>query len=330
MQHQPNTSPTRCGIVAIVGRPNVGKSTLLNHLMGQKLSITSRKPQTTRHRILGILTTGPVQTVFVDTPGLHHLPGRGKPLNRLMNEVVHDALKGVDLVLLVTERLIWNEADRRVLEAIKKSAAPGTVANSPPVILLINKVDLLADKSHLLPHIEHLAAFYPFTEIIPLSALGGHNMQALEQMAASLLPQAPFLFPPEQISDRSWRFLAAELIREKVTRQLGDELPYEARVEIERFHQHADLLTVHGLVLVERPGQKRILIGKDGVRLKRIGSAARADLERAFACKVMLNLWVKVRNGWSGDMRLLRSLGYGDGGHAHGGNQTGIESQNEL
>ena len=305
-----SSESTRCGVVAIVGRPNVGKSTLLNHLLGQKVSITSRKPQTTRHRILGISTQDGVQAVFVDTPGLHDLPGRGRSLNRLMNESVHHALQGVDLVLLVAEGVAWNEGDGRVLEAVKGAAS--SAAPPPPVVLLLNKVDLLADKTRLLPHIEHLASRYPFAEVMPLSALGGHNMSALQQVVAERLPPGPFMFPAEQITDRSSRFLAAVLIREKVTRQLGDELPYEAMVEIETFRQDADLLTVRGIVLVERAGQKRILIGKEGARLKRIGSAARLDLERAFACKVMLELWVKVRGGWSKNIDSLRAAGYGD------------------
>ncbi|MGI9250440.1 MAG: GTPase Era [Pseudohongiellaceae bacterium] len=297
------TSPptTHCGLVAIVGRPNVGKSTLLNHILRQKVSITSRKPQTTRHRILGINTLNHVQTVFVDTPGLHSQ--KSKPLNQLMNDAVRDTLRDVDVVLFVIERLGWSEADKRVLEAISSVRVP--------VLLLINKVDMLADKSKLLPHINMLAEQFRFTEIIPISALGGHNLPALEQAITGLLPEGPFLFPADQVTDRSSRFLAAELIREKVTRQLGDELPYEATVEIEKFEQGAELLTIHGLVLVEKSGQKKILIGKDGERLKRIGSAAREDMERLFACKVMLNLWVKVRSGWSDDIQTLRSLGYG-------------------
>ena len=293
---------TRCGLVAIAGRPNVGKSTLLNHILRQKISITSRRPQTTRHRILGISTAGDVQAVFADTPGLH--AGQGGAMNRLMNETVHRTLKDVDLILFVVEGLRWSKADERVLDLIK--------AARTPAMLLINKIDRLADKSRLLPHIQKLSKKYEFAEIIPVSALGGHNLPAVEKAVAKLLPAGPFLFPAEQTTDRSARFRAAELVREKVTRQLGDEVPYEVTVEIEKFQREAELLTVHALVSVERPGQKRMLIGSEGARLKRIGSAAREDMERAFGCKVMLNLWVKVRSGWSDDVRVLRSLGYGD------------------
>ena len=317
----PPPPDTRCGVVAIVGRPNVGKSTLLNHIMGCKLSITSRRPQTTRHRILGISSSDSVQTVFVDTPGLHGT--RRRPLNRLLDETARKSLQDVDLVLLVCERLVWNDADQRVLEAVlssfprKRESRTDSQRQSRcppemPVILIINKVDALRDKRRLLPHIEKLSRLHPFAEIVPLSALGGHNLPELQRLVAARLPSGPFLFPAGQITDRSPGFLAAELIREKVTRQLGDELPYEARVEIEKFQQEEARLNIDALLLVAKAGQKRILIGRDGARLKRIGSAARQDLERAFACPVMLNLWVKLRGGWADDVRALRALGYGD------------------
>jgi len=291
---------TRCGFVAIVGRPNVGKSTLLNHLLKQKISITSRKPQTTRHRILGIVSNRSSQCIFVDTPGLHS--NFNKTLNRVMNETVISVIKDVDAVLFVVERLVWNAADQLVLDALANT--------NVPVLLLINKIDLVNDKDKLLPHIQQLAAKREFAEIIPVSALGGHNLDTIEELVEKYLPPGPFLFPEDQVTDRSSRFLAAEMIREKVTRQLGDELPYEVTVEIEKFQQQGKTLHIHGLILVDKKGQKRILVGKDGDRLKQIGSAAREDMERAFETKVMLNLWVKVKSGWADDERALQSLGY--------------------
>ena len=292
----------RCGFIAIVGRPNVGKSTLLNHMLKQKISITSRKPQTTRHRILGISSDDKAQCLFVDTPGLH--APTGKALNRVMNDTVHSVIKDVDVVLFVVERFAWNEADERVLEALQ--------ASSRPVILLINKVDLVKGKQKLLPHIAMLAEKREFAEIVPVSALGGHNLEPLEALIRSYLPVGPFLFPEDQVTDRSSRFLAAELIREKVTRQLGDELPYDVTVEIEKFEQQGPTLHIHGLILVDRQGQKRIIVGSDGDRLKQIGTSAREDMEISFDCKVMLNLWVKVKSGWADDERALQSLGYSD------------------
>jgi GTP-binding protein Era len=296
-EHKPET---RCGLVAIVGRPNVGKSTLLNHLLRQKISITSRKPQTTRHRILGITSDQETQCIFVDTPGLHGQ--HDKALNRAMNETVASAIKDVDLVLFVVERFVWNETDELVLNLLAETKVP--------VILLINKIDLIKDKEKLLPHIGELSSKRDFAEIIPVSALGGHNLDAIESRVKSFLPVSPFLYPEDQITDRSSRFLAAELIREKVTRQLGEEIPYEVTVEIEKFEQKKSVLHIHGLILVDKKGQKRIIIGKDGQRLKQIGSAAREDMENAFQTKVMLNLWVKVKSGWADDERALQSLGY--------------------
>ena len=291
-----------CGFVALVGRPNVGKSTLLNHLLRQKISITSRKPQTTRHRILGINSDATHQVIFVDTPGLHGTVN--KTLNRVMNETVASVVKDVDVILFLVERLVFNEGDQLVLELLKDSKVP--------VLLIINKVDLLKDKAQLLPHINKLAEAYSFADIVPLSALNGHNMEAVEELVKSYLPAGPFLYPEDQVTDRSSRFLASELIREKVTRQLGDEVPYEVSVEIERFVQEGPTLHIHGLILVDKDGQKRMVVGKDGERLKTIGTAARQDMEKAFDCKVMLNLWVKVKSGWADDERALQSLGYMD------------------
>ena len=293
---------TRCGYVALVGRPNVGKSTLLNHLLQQKISITSRKPQTTRHRIMGILTEADAQCVFVDTPGLHSQ--HRKALNRVMNDTVISTLRDVDIILFVVERLTFGEADQMVLQHLLKCKVP--------VILVINKVDQIKDKQRLLPHIQELTKQHEFAEVVPVSALSGHNLDRLESLVKDLLPVGPFLYPAEQVTDRSSRFLAAELIREKVTRQLGDELPYEVTVEIERFKVQGGVTHIHGLILVDKSGQKKILVGRDGERLKSIGSSAREDMETAFGGKVMLNLWVKVKSGWADDERALQSLGYVD------------------
>ncbi|MBP8172303.1 MAG: GTPase Era [Pseudomonas sp.] len=293
---------TRCGYVAIVGRPNVGKSTLLNHILGQKLAITSRKPQTTRHNMLGIKTEGSVQAVYVDTPGLHK--NGEKALNRYMNKTAAAALKDVDVVIFVVERTRWSEEDQMVLERIQYVQGP--------VIVAINKTDRIEDKSELMPHLEWLQQQLPNAIIVPISAQHGHNLEALEQQVANHLPESEHFFPEDQITDRSSRFLAAELVREKIMRQLGAELPYQITVEIEEFKQQGRTLHIHALILVERDGQKKIIIGDKGERIKRIGMEARKDMEVLFDSKVMLNLWVKVKGGWSDDERALRSLGYGD------------------
>ena len=293
---------TYCGYVAIVGRPNVGKSTLLNHLLRQKLSITSRKPQTTRHRIIGVTSDDHHQCVFVDTPGLHSV--RKRALNRVMNETVISVINDVDAVIFVVERLSFNQEDHKVLDLLREIYKP--------VFLVINKTDKIRQKDSLLPHMNQLSALFNFSEIIPASALGGHNLDRLEKAVKSCLPQGQFLFPKDQFTDRSMRFFASELIREKITRQLGDELPYDITVEIEKFTEEAGFIDIHGLILIDRSGQKKIIIGKNGARLKTIGIAAREDMEEAFSCKVMLRLWVKVRSGWADDERALQSLGYMD------------------
>jgi GTP-binding protein Era len=301
-----NSEPTmpdrRCGFIALIGRPNVGKSTLLNHLMRQKISITSRKPQTTRHRILGIHTTSDTQYVYVDTPGLHQ--NRKTPLNRIMNETVDRAIRDVDVIIFLVERLAWTEDDALVLRALEKQ--------EKPVILVINKCDLLEDKQQILPQIESLSEKRSFAEIIPVSALKGRNLDIVEKQVRNYLPVGDFLFPEDQVTNRSSRFIAAEIIREKITRQLGDELPYEVTVEIEKFDDEERITHIHGLITVERKGQKNILIGKGGGRLKTIGTAAREDMERLFDKKVMLKLWVKVKSGWGDSERALQSLGYTD------------------
>ncbi len=294
---------TKCGFIAIVGRPNVGKSTLLNQILGQKLSITSRKPQTTRHQILGVKTEGDVQAVYVDTPGLHEGHNQ-KALNRYINKVATSAIKDVDLALFLIDRTKWTPEDENVLEKLK--------AASIPTILVVNKVDHLKDKHSLLPYLQEVSSKMEFLEIFPTSAKLGSNIEELETAIAGYLPENVHMYDEDQITDRSSRFLAAELVREKIMRQLGDELPYAMTVEVEKFEQTASLITIHALILVERDGQKKILIGDKGERIKQIGTAARLDMEEMFGTKVMLNTWVKVKSGWADDERALKSLGYND------------------
>lgn len=294
----------RCGYVAIVGRPNVGKSTLMNQILGQKLSITSRKPQTTRHRVLGIKTEEGAQSIYVDTPGMHL--GAEKAINRYMNKTASTALKDVDVVVFVVEGTRWTDEDQMVLERLQYATCP--------VYLVVNKVDQINDRdANLMPHIQMLAEKREFAGVIPISAQKGQNVDQLEQLIGAQLPEGVHFFPEDQITDRSSRFLAAELVREKLMRQLGDELPYATTVEIEEFAQdEVGVLHISALILVERDGQKRIVIGEKGSKLKVIGRDARQDMERMFDAKVMLHLWVKVKGGWSDDERALRSLGYND------------------
>ena len=287
-------------MVAIVGRPNVGKSTLLNHLLGQKLSITSRKPQTTRHQVLGVSTVENTQLIYVDTPGMHL--GQSKAINRAMNKAAASALYDVDLTLFLCDRTKWTEEDEVVLELIGRQRTP--------VALVINKVDLMEQKNELLPFTESLSARCEFDAVFPISALRATGLDELADYVATQAPAGPHLFPEDQITDRSQRFLAAELVREKIVRQLGDELPYATAVEIEAFEQdERGILHINALILVEREGQKKILVGESGGRLKSIGTSARRDMERAFDSKVMLKLWVKVKSGWSDDIRALKTLG---------------------
>lgn len=293
---------TRCGLVALVGRPNVGKSTLLNQLVGQKISITSRKPQTTRHRILGIVTEDQDQIVFVDTPGFHS--GQDKAMNRLMNRTVHAVLGDVDLIVFMIDRLHLLPEDELLLERC--------MAAGPPVFLVINKVDTLADREALLPFMADIAQRHAFAEFVPLSALKRQNTESLLKAIRARLPANPWLFDADQLTDRNARYLAAEFVREKITRQMGDEVPYEAAVEIEEFRQQGDICHISAVILVEKETQKRMLIGEGGSRLKLIGSEARKEMERLFDTRVMLKLWVKVKGGWSDDERALKSLGFDD------------------
>jgi len=292
----------RSGYVALVGRPNVGKSTLLNHLLGQKISITSRKPQTTRHQILGIKTTDDAQIIYVDTPGIHRHGQRA--MNRYMNRAATSALVGVQVALFLVEALQWTEEDALVLERLRQSGVP--------VILVVNKVDKLRDKAQLLPYLQELAGKYDFEHIVPVSALKGKGLDELETLLREYLEESPPHFPADQITDRSIRFLAAEIIREKLMRQLGQEVPYDLTVEIERFKEKDKIIHIHALIWVERANQKAIVIGKQGERLKAVGEQARKDIEALVDKKVFLELWVKVKEGWSDDERALQSLGYRD------------------
>ena len=292
----------QCGYIAIVGRPNVGKSTLLNHLLGQKLCITSRKPQTTRHTLLGIKTEGTVQMIFVDTPGIH--TNQERAINRVMNRSAASVISDVDVVIFVVDRFDWSDADEYVARYLSNSAVP--------VIVALNKVDMIDDKTELLPHLEFLANKVNASALIPLSALRKTNLNELEEKIKSFIPEQPHIFPEDQITDRSERFLVAEIVREKITRQLGAEVPYQVTVEIERFKVDGKITFIDALILVERDGQKKIIIGAKGERIKKIGEQARADIESLLGRKVMLKTWVKIRSGWSDDERALRSLGYMD------------------
>ena len=290
----------KCGLVALVGRPNVGKSTLLNFLLEQKLSITSRKPQTTRQQVLGVKTVGADQMIFVDTPGLHR--DEPKAINKAMNRSATSAMADVDLVLFLIDRGKWTEEDAWVLDKLRTVKAP--------VALIVNKMDLMDDPKALLPEMESLHALHDFAGVFPISALRQKNLDVLETFVRRNLPEGHHLFPEGQITNRTERFLAAELIREKIIRQLGDELPHTTAVEIEGF-QPDERGTQHisAIIFVEREGQKRIVIGTGGSRLRSIGTEARRDMEKAFDSKVMLKLWVKVKSGWSDDVRALQSLG---------------------
>jgi len=291
-----------CGYIAIIGRPNVGKSTLLNYILGMKLSITSRKPQTTRHQILGLKTTGNVQAIYVDTPGIHQR--RGTAINKYMNRAATSVLNDVDVIVFVVQAKKWTDEDQAIVEKLKSVSCP--------VVLVVNKMDKLEDKKQLLPLIQELSSHYDFTEIIPVSALNGDNVEMLEQKIAPLLPENEHFYPDDQVTDRSTRFLAAEIIREKLIRELGQELPYTSTVDIDKFVEEKDIVHIHATIYVESAGQKAIIIGKKGSRLKSIGSKAREDISKMIDNKVYLNLWVKVREGWSNDERALRGLGYGE------------------
>jgi GTP-binding protein Era len=293
----------KSGYVAIIGRPNVGKSTLINRVLGQKLCITSRRPQTTRHRILGIKTSEDSQLIYVDTPGLHIDDRRA--MNRYMNRAAASSIDDVDVILFLVDGMNWTDEDERVLERLKTNA-------KAPVILVINKMDKLADKNIMLPHIEKLSAQFDYTNVLPISARKGVNIEQLEVEIKKLMPAGELIFPEDQLTDRSSRFLASELVREQLFRHLGQELPYSITVEIEQFDDEEKLYRIGAIIYVERSGQKSIVIGKNGELLKSVGKEARLEMQSLFGRKIFLRLWVKVREGWGDNERMLKNLGYND------------------
>lgn len=287
------------GLVALVGRPNVGKSTLLNRLIGEKLSITSRKAQTTRHRIMGVRSDEDAQYVFVDTPGFQ--TKHSSALNRTMNRGVTQALQEVDVICFVIEAGRFGDPDRKVMALLPEDR---------PVILVLNKIDELKDKASLLPFVAKLAELRDWTAVVPVSAEKGTQTDALLGEIRKALPKQGFLYDPDTLTDRSERFIASEYIREKLFRLLGDELPYAATVEIEKFETEGELRRIFAAIVVDRESHKPMIIGRNGETLKRIASEARQDMTRMFGGTVYLELWVKVKSGWADDERLLRTLGY--------------------
>jgi len=292
----------RSGTVAIVGRPNVGKSTLLNRILGQKLVITCHKAQTTRHAVLGIKTRDEGQIAFVDTPGIHE---RGdSALNRYLNRAARAALADVDLALFVVEALRWTDEDAKALAAI--------AAGGVPAIAVVNKVDTVSDKTRLLPYLQALGTRHTFRDLVPVSATSGTQVEELERAVLAALPEGENAFPGDQITDRSERFFAAELLREQLMQRYGEELPYRTTVQIERFEDEGGRYRIHALIWVERPGQKAIVIGSRGEALKATATQARLEMQKLFACPVHLEVWVKIKKSWSSDEAALAVLGYGD------------------
>ena len=289
----------RCGTIGMAGRPNTGKSSLLNRLVGQKLSIVSAKPQTTRHLVTGILTRPDCQYIFVDAPGQQ--PGAKSILHRRLNRRGAEAARDADVALFVLEALRFTEEDRRVLERIPKEQG---------IVLAVNKIDLLKQHAQLIPFLDRLSKTREFAAIVPLSAKTGKNIPALLAALRAALPEGPAIYPPEQLTDRDERFFAAELLREKIFETMGQELPYRCEVVIDSFKEEGRLRRIEATILVERESQKPIVLGAGGERLKRIATAARKDMEKLFGGKVYLGTWVKVRKAWTDDARALRQLGY--------------------
>lgn len=289
-----------CGYIALVGRPNVGKSTLLNRILEQKLCITSRKPQTTRHSIIGIRTEGDYQFVYVDTPGIHQ--GSKKSMNRLMNKTAISTLRDVDAVAFLVDGTHWEEEDEYVLSLIKNIKVP--------CFLVVNKVDKIVDKMQMLPWIEAISQRHPFTGIIPISAKNGLQVDTLQERLRAVLPEGPHLYGDDQFTDRSTKFLCAELLREKIFRSCGQELPYATTVEIESYKDEGTLVRIHARILVDRDNHKRMIIGNKGAKLKEMATSARMDMETLLGKKVFLQCWCKVKSGWSDDERALKQLGY--------------------
>ncbi|MBT9098726.1 GTPase Era [Methylovulum psychrotolerans] len=293
----------KCGYVALIGRPNVGKSTLMNHLLKQKISITSRKPQTTRHSIVGINTTEAGQAIYVDTPGMHD--NQKRALNRHLNRTAETTLLGVDVIVWLLDGLFWHDYDEVIFKKLEQAGLP--------VILAVNKVDKLAEKDAILAFFAEAQQRFPFAHLVPISALKKTNLAVLDGLIMGMLPERDWIYPEDQVTDRPERFLVAEIIREKLTRRLGAELPYVMTVEIERYEEHPDINKIYAIIWVEKASQKNIVIGKDGDMLKNVGTDARHDIERLLDQKVYLQLWVKVKSGWSDSERALQSLGFNDG-----------------
>jgi len=291
---------SQCGYVAIIGRPNVGKSTLLNAMIGKKISITSPKPQTTRNQILGIKTIGSAQAIFIDTPGLHKAERRA--MNRYMNKLASSVIVDADVVLFMVEALRFNDDDEMILQKLNETKAP--------VILVINKVDKVKDKSQLLPFINGLKEKYAFKDIIPMSSKKMENVVELENLIMKLLPENPHFYSDDQVTDKNEKFQVAELIREKLIQSTGDELPYSTTVVVDSCEDEEKIVKISAIIWVEREGQKPIVIGKDGDMLKKIGTSARKDIEKLVGKKVFLRLWVKVKDNWTDDERVLQNLGY--------------------
>ncbi|MDD2723694.1 MAG: GTPase Era [Methylovulum sp.] len=292
----------KCGYVALIGRPNVGKSTLMNHLLKQKISITSRKPQTTRHSIIGINTTEAGQAIYVDTPGMHD--NQKRALNRHLNRTAETTLLGVDVIVWLLDGLFWHEYDDVIFKKLEQAGLP--------VILAVNKVDKLVEKDAVLTFFNEAQQRYPFEHLVPISALKRINLDLLDGLIMGLLPERDMIYPEDQVTDRPERFLVSEIIREKLTRRLGAELPYVMTVEIERYEENPEITKIYAIIWVEKASQKNIVIGKDGEMLKNVGTDARHDIERLIGQKVYLQLWVKVKSGWSDSERALQSLGFHD------------------
>ncbi len=290
----------RCGLVAVIGRPNVGKSTLINSIMGRKVSIVTAKPQTTRHRILAVHTAEKQQTIFVDTPGLHRQSG--KAMNKLMNRTAANALADADLVFFVSDATRWTPEDDDVLKRLESARAP--------VIALLNKVDKVHPKEKLLDSLASMSARFEFAEIVPISAMKNHNLDHLMEMIPAFLPESPPLFPEDMKTDRSDEFHISEIIREKLTLMLHQEMPYGLTVQVERMVQEKNGVTINAVIWVERDSQKGIAVGKNGSVLKKVGRSARLDIEELLGQRVFLELWVKVKSNWADNEKDLMSLGY--------------------
>jgi GTP-binding protein Era len=299
-ENRSKNKQTYCGYVTILGRPNVGKSTLLNNFIGQKLSITSRKPQTTRRHMIGVNTDENCQIIYIDTPGLQDSPGNA--MNRYMNKEATNALAGIDVLVYVVEALKWTALDEHILNLIKD--------NTAPVILAINKMDKIKDKETMLPFLKELSGKMSFKEIIPVSALSRKSLRPLEKSIKGLLPAGPFQFPDDQITDKSQRYFAAEFIREKLIKRLGEELPYTTTVTIDSFVEKEKIIHIDAIIWVATKGQKTIVIGKKGAGLKAIGEQARKDMERMFENKVFLRTWVKVKDKWMDNELAIKQLGF--------------------